>query len=85
ECHDCADDIVVSGPLMFEYGETKKCLDYDTEGGHLLVAECHGGHKQAWYFDGAALKSKYDDRCLDYFQTGGNVFMHLDLLCAKFH
>ena len=77
DCHDCADEQVVTGPLRSHY-DKKKCLNYKTQSdGHLIAVSCHGRQNQEFYFDGRALKSKYDDKCLDYYEAGGPAFMPL--------
>eukprot|EP00439_Symbiodinium_sp_Y106_P017307 s4416_g2.t1 len=76
ECYDCADEQVVSGPLRSEHDG--RCLDYHTGTGNVFLTSCHGRANQEWYFDGMTLKSKFDDKCLDYNQvgSGGSVYMY---------
>ena len=77
DCADCADDQVVTGPLRSHYNK-KKCLNYKTRSdGHLIAVNCNGRQNQEFYFDGRALKSKHDDKCLDYYEAGGPAFMPL--------
>ena len=55
-----------------------RCLDYHTGTGNVFLTSCHGRANQEWYFDGMTLKSKFDDKCLDYNQvgSGGSVYMY---------
>jgi len=45
---------------------TNKCLEYNTGNANVYMHHCHGGLSQQWYFDGEQLKTKYDNKCLDY-------------------
>jgi len=57
----------------------KKCMDYDTTTGNVLMKECTGGDTQQWYFNYEALLPKSDaSRCLhmDLTEiTGTNIIL----------
>jgi len=43
-----------------------KCLEYNTGNNNVYMHHCHGGANQQWYLDGEQMKTKWDDKCLDY-------------------
>ena len=54
------------------------CMDYNfhTTNGDVWMHPCHDGGNQKWYFDGASIKTKHDDRCLDYNVHNNNIVMY---------
>ena len=76
ECH-CAKDEVVSGPFR-PSSKTTMCLSQNLESGMVQTDNCNGEPEQDWYFDGSHMKSKLDDRCLDFDHVGvlGLTFVH---------
>ncbi|CAK0905842.1 unnamed protein product [Prorocentrum cordatum] len=43
-----------------------KCLECNTGNSNMYMYHCHGRANRQWYIDGEQMKTKWDDKCLDY-------------------
>lgn len=50
-------------------------MDYHPTVSNMYMHSCHSGNNQKYYWDGQYLKSRHDDRCVDWSPHTGNVYM----------
>jgi len=61
----CFKKVFFEGKALVSMRGTK-CLEYNTGNSNVYMHHCHGGANQQWYLDGVQMKTKWDDKCLDY-------------------
>ncbi|CAK0870324.1 unnamed protein product, partial [Prorocentrum cordatum] len=61
----CFKKVFFEGKALVSMRGTK-CLEHNTGNNNVYMHHCHGGANQQWYLDGEQMKTKWDDKCLDY-------------------